>query len=239
MLADIRKRFRVERVQVVAYKGLMSGKYLGKLLKEGYEFILGKNTRQSIDARGGIGGGNAYREKSGESVYEMLRKRSLKLDTGEVIVGLICYIARFNEVTKIKRFRTRMSHLKSFYELVDEILAKRIPEEEKFARIKGVLARKHLKRFIKVQLTDDGVRIEQFDRELEAESRGDGWSLVVSNASSSSREDLIQHYKDLRYVEHSFHDLKHSLKLHPNFHWTEKCNRVHMMICYIAFQMAV
>ena len=239
MLADIRKRFRVERVQVVADKGFMSGKNLGKLLKEGYEFILGESTRQGKDAREVLEEAYAHREKSGESVYETVRERSLKLDTGEIIEGPIRYIASFNEETKRKRFHNRISRLKSFYELVDEILAKRISNEEKFAQIKEVLARKHLKRFIKVQLTEDGIKIEQLDRELEAESRRDGWFLVISNDRSSSNEDIVRRYKDLRYVEHSFHELKHSLKLRPNFHWTEKRIRAHVMVCFIAFQMAV
>ena len=40
-------------------------------------------------------------------------------------------------------------------------------------------------------------------------------------------------------MEHSFHRLKHSLKLHPDFHRTETRIHAHVMVCFIAFQMTV
>ncbi|MCD6375215.1 MAG: hypothetical protein J7L94_06775, partial [Caldisericaceae bacterium] len=34
-------------------------------------------------------------------------------------------------------------------------------------------------------------------------------------------------------------ELKHSLNLRPNYHWTEKRIKAHVMVCFLAFQMAV
>ncbi len=239
MLADIRRRFGVEQIQLVADKGMVSSENLWRLVEEGQEFILGESVRQSRQAREVIRQANAHRERSGETVYETLMEREIRLKDGRKKRLLLRYVASYNPDTALKRYHSRTARISEFLQLAEQIQARAISAEEKYHQIRSVLARKRLSRFFKVELANQRVVIQKRDVPLAEEAASDGWFLVVSNAERIGKHELIARYKDLKYVEHGFYELKHSLELRPNFHWTEKRIRGHVMVCFMAFQMAV
>jgi transposase len=239
MLHDIRSRFKVKDIQLVADKGLLSGDNLWNLINKGYEFILGESVRQGKEAKSVIKEANAHREATKETIYETLKEREIRLKNGKREKIKLRYVASYNPETALKRYKTRINRINEFLELAEEIKSKAISSEEKYHQLKSVLARKHLKRFFKIELKDDTIEIQKQNEALEEESRSDGWFLIISNAKQMSKTEIISRYKDLKYVEHGFYELKHSLELRPNFHWTEKRIRAHVMVCFIAFQMAV
>ena len=239
MLEDIRRRFKVKDIQLVADKGLLSSENLWHLIQQGYEFILGESVRNSREARSVINEAVAHKEKTNETVYESVRDRKIKLQNGKKETIKVRYVASYNAHMALKRYQRRINCINEFLELSEAIKKKEISIAEKYHQIKSVLSKKRLSRFFTVELMDDDIRIEKNDEVLSAEARSDGWFLVISNASQMSKSEIISRYKDLKYVEHSFYELKHSLDLRPNFHWTEKRIRAHVMICFIAFQMAV
>ncbi|EHO41114.1 transposase IS4 family protein [Caldithrix abyssi DSM 13497] len=239
MLNDIRRRFKVKDIQLVADKGLLSNDNLWHLIQQGYEFILGESVRQSKDAKSVIKEANAHKEATGETIYERLTEREIKSKDGKKEKIKLRYVASYNAATALKRYKNRINRINEFLELSEEIKKKGINTEDKYHQIKSVLSRKRLSRFFNVELTEDTIEIHKQDEVLSEEEKSDGWFIVISNAHDLSKSELIARYKDLKYVEHGFYELKHSLNLRPNFHWTEKRIRAHVMVCFLAFQMAV
>jgi len=239
MVSDIVRRFKVKNIQLVADKGLISGDNLWHLIEQGHEFILGEGVRNSKDAKSVIKEAVAHKETTGETVYETTREKEVKLKDGQKKKIKVRYVASYNSDMALKRYKTRLKRMNEFLELVEEIKKKQIAIEDKYSQIKSVQSRKRLTRFFSVKLKDDNIEVTQNDQVMLEESQSDGWFIAISNTEHLSKQEIIERYKDLKYVEHGFYELKHSLNLRPNYHWTEKRIRGHVMVCFIAFQMAV
>ena len=239
MLSDIRRRFKVKDIQLVADKGLVSSDNLWHLINQGYEFIMGEAVRNSKECKAIIKEATAHKSKSQETIYETIKEKVIKLRDGQKKTIQVRYVASYNAEMALKRYKTRINRINEFLELVEEIKQKTIALEDKYYQIKSVLSKKRLTRFFKVNLKEDNVEIIKKDEVLTEEAMLDGWFIVISNTEQLSKEDIIKRYKDLKYVEHGFYELKHSLNLRPNYHWTEKHIKAHVMVCFLAFQMAV
>lgn len=239
MLSDIVRRFKVKNIQLVADKGLVSGDNLWHLIDQGHEFILGEGVRNSKDAKSVIKEAVAHKEETGKTIYETTREKVIKLKDGQKKKIKVRYVASYNSDMALKRYKTRLNRINEFLELVEEIKKKQIAIEDKYSQIKSVQSRKRLTRFFSVKLKDDTIEVTQNDQVMLEESQSDGWFVAISNTEHLSKQEIIERYKDLKYVEHGFYELKHSLNLRPNYHWTEKRIKGHVMVCFIAFQMAV
>ena len=63
----------------------------------------------------------------------------------------------------------------------------------------------------------------------------DGFKAIATNAVDISAEVVLEKYKDLYKVEHSFRTFKSYLEARPMFHWTDSRIEGHLVMCYIAF----
>jgi len=148
-------------------------------------------------------------------------------------------VACYNGKVALKKYQTRSERIADALQAIEEIQHKQIDDVDRYSQIRGLLERKRLTRFLIVELQDGKVRVHKNDDELSYEAQCDGWFLVITPNRQLDKGTIVSRYKDLKYVEHGFFELKHSLELRPNFHWTEKRIRAHVMVCFMAFQMAV
>lgn len=67
----------------------------------------------------------------------------------------------------------------------------------------------------------------------------DGLHGVWTSLSEAEASDaqVRSHYAELWRIEQGFRVMKHTLKLRPVFHWTERRVRAHILICYTAFAL--
>jgi transposase len=138
-----------------------------------------------------------------------------------------------------KRYQTRVEKISKALKSIEEINVKNIGIDDKYSQIKGLLSRKHLTRFFMIEKEKERIKILRKDKELTQEDTADGWFIVVATNKELSKEKVIEKYKELKYVEHGFYELKHSLHLRPNYHWTEQRIRGHVMVCFMSFQIGV
>ena len=252
VVEDIKKRFGVKAVILVADKGLVSGNNLSFLVENGDDFILGESIRQSKSARHVIEKAEQARinsNKDGEYIFEIEDEKQTtvfnpKSDEPEKKKRTsyklkLRYVAGFNPDVRIKKYHTRQKRVTETLDYIEDIKKKDITIEERYSQIKDLLSRKHLSRFFNVKINDNKILVDKIDKEFSYEEQGDGWFLVITQNKAFSKEEIIKRYKDLKYVEHGFFELKHSLQLRPNFHWTENRIKAHVMVCFMAFQMAV
>ncbi|MFQ6052472.1 MAG: IS1634 family transposase [Candidatus Hydrothermarchaeota archaeon] len=242
---DIRSRFGVEKVTIVADKGMVLGDNLKFLVEGGQEFILGESARKTKVAREVIAEASEKRKREGveeEYVYTAEKEKVTKVNIGDkkrqYKVGLR-YVACYNPKVAFKKYQTRTARIAEALDKIEEIKQKEISLEDQYSQIQGYLKRKHLSRFFRVKLGKKEIRIEQVEKEIVYEKEADGWFVVITTDRKTGKQAIIARYKDLKYVEHGFMELKHSLELRPDFHWTEKRIRAHVFVCFLAFQLAV
>ena len=248
VMRDIRSRFGAEEITLVADKGMVSGRNLAFLLDSGFGFILGESPRQSRPAREVIReASQARRHQAPEAeafVYETEKVRPLRFrdaSTGrwqEREVKLR-YIASYRRERAERQYATRTQRIADALKEIEQMRKASLSPEDRYARIKAYLARKHLSRFFTVTLQDGRIHVVARQEELAFEMDSDGWVLLITSDSKITPQEAVERYGELKYVEHGFLELKHSLELRPNFHWTEKRIRAHVMVCFLAFQLAV
>lgn len=248
VMRDIRSRFGAEEITLVADKGMISSRNLAFLLDSGFGFILGESPRQTRVAREVIAEAQqARREQAPEAgvfLYETEKSRTLQLAdplTGQVERRevMLRYIASYRQDRAERHHATRTRRMAEALEEIEQIQRSNRPVEDRYAQIQGYLRRKHLSRFFTVKLAPERVYVVPREEELAFEAQADGWALLITPDRSIAKEQAVERYGELKYVEHGFLELKHSLELRPNFHWTEKRIRAHVMVCFLAFQMAV
>lgn len=203
---DVRERFPLGRVIIVADRGVVSEALLEALETEGQEYIVGIPLRKWKVANELLGEAGEY-HKVGDN-----------LEVKEVQKDGKRYILCYNPEQEKRDHEER----KSF---VAEIEA-----ELNRGGLTGLAKRKGYGTYLKVleegQAEIDWGRVEQ-------EERYDGKYLLRTSATLSPPE-IAQSYKGLWRVENAFRELKSGLELRPCYHWTASRVRGHIAMCFLA-----
>lgn len=250
VMEDIKKRFRVENITIVADKGMSSGNNLKALIDNGDDFILGESAKTSNVGREAVNQASADKQKKSpeaeEYVFDTVLTKKIfyyeSVSDGKMIrksfEKKLRYVASYNQKVARKKRRTRQENFAKAYEFISQTNRKRISIDDKYSELKNYLRKKHLTRFFEIEKYDNDVEISEKEENIRNEEKSDGWFVVITLSKDLSKEKVIEKYKELKYVEHGFAELKHSLKLRPNFHWTPPRIDAHVMVCFIAFQLA-
>lgn len=75
------------------------------------------------------------------------------------------------------------------------------------------------------------------EEKIKQSERYDGFLAISTNASSLSVEQILDNYRHLYQIEHSFRTFKSHLETRPMFHWTDKRIEGHICLCYIAYTL--
>jgi transposase len=65
----------------------------------------------------------------------------------------------------------------------------------------------------------------------------DGFISISTSAKGLKESEVLEAYKQLYRIEHSFRTFKSYLETRPMFHWTEKRIEGHLCLCYICFTL--
>ena len=85
--------------------------------------------------------------------------------------------------------------------------------------------------------TDPDGQSPQLDvNKVNEDAKYDGFK-ALSTTTDLSVELILEKYRDLFEVEHSFRSLKSDLEIRPMFHWTDRRIRGHVCMCFMAFTM--
>ena len=65
----------------------------------------------------------------------------------------------------------------------------------------------------------------------------DGFLAISTNNATLGITEVLEQYKQLYKIEHSFRTFKSHLETRPMFHWTDSRIEGHICLCYIAFAL--
>lgn len=208
-IADLRKRFTLRRVVVVADRGVVSEPLLKALDEEAMGYIVGIPLRKWKAARKVLRRAGRYHE-----VAENLRVKEVWEDDERYVV---CHNPEREGEDRRKRIEI-VASLEA--ELVRSGLA-------------GLAKQKGGRRYIKVR--DRGEAEVDWEK-VKRDERYDGKFVLRSNTELSA-EEIALAYKELWRVERAFRELKSGLEVRPVRHWTPSRVRGHIMVCFLALVM--
>lgn len=214
MVAKMRQRFRIERVIVVADRGMMSGKSLEVLTdhrEAPYGYILGCRMRQQKEVREEVlGRAGRYRE-----VATNLKVKEVKVQDRRYIVCL-------NEEEARKDAADRRALLGRLHQILEHKGAKALVGNKGFARY----------------LRIDGGSVRISEQAVEADARLDGKFVLRTNTGLSA-EGVARAYKSLWRVERTFREEKSTLKVRPIFHHRDDTSIGHIVASFLALRLEV
>lgn len=212
MLLELRQRYQIGKVIMVADGGMCNKDNIEALEKEGFEYIIGARLKSLND-----------------NLKEKVLDRQHYKGNDEHSIGQFKYTENKKLVVSYKASRARKDALDR--ERALERLKKKL---EKQKNPKDYLSNQGYKKYLKVS----GASTLELDKDkIKADSRWDGLHGVVTNAREITEEEILKQYGNLWHVEEAFRITKHDLKVRPVFHWTPNRIQAHLAICFTAYAL--
>jgi transposase len=212
MLMELRQRYQIGKVIMVADGGMCNQKNVDALEKEGFEYIIGARLKGLND-----------------ELKKKILDRGQYKGSEEYSIGRFKYTDNKILVVSYKASRARKDALDR-----QRTLERLKSKLEKQKNPKDYLSNRGYRKYIKV--TGEST-LELDEEKIKADSCWDGLHGVVTNAKEISEEEILKQYGNLWHVEEAFRITKHDLKVRPIFHWTPKRIKAHVAICFTAYAL--
>ncbi len=237
--------YRLEKITVVADRGLNSGANLAFLCSKEHDFVIsytlkrspqsfreliwdGDNWTDSVDSETGE---VTFRSKtirqnldvkvplSSEELENRLRKpgRPKKYEIQEVPVHIhLTWSAK--RAAKDRKDRERML----------ERLRKNLDSP---SRLRAKF-RRGGNQYLQMELDTENWRIDE--ERIEEATRYDGYYAVITNNLELNTEEVVSTYRGLWKIEESFRVLKSDLRARPMFLWNDERIKGHFAMCFVS-----
>lgn len=238
MLAAVLQRFAVERVIVVADRGLLSLENVAELeslattTSRKLQFILAVPARR-------------YRELGG--TLEGLTFDPAKASIAEgAFAGQRLVVAHdpLRAAEQAARRRQKIAEVEAFAEtLVGKLNAqdqgatergRKASDRGAYSRFVHAVTDAHLTRFVQADYQADLFSYSVDDTAIERAERFDGKLVLLTNVTDFDAQQIVHRYKSLADIERGFRVLKSDLEIAPVFHRLPERIRAHALICFLA-----
>lgn len=238
--------YHLDRITVVADRGMNGGSNLVYLDRNGYGFVIAYTLKRSANAFKEMvfateGWRDIWDDENGEVLY---REKTVE-QTLEVKVPISQ--ETIQTTTKKKRGRPRKYELamipvkihltwsakrarkdKADRERILERLQKRL---DKPYQLKASIKR-GCNQYLQMEVDTKDWALD--DEKIQQAERFDGYYAIVTNNLDLSTEQVCQIYRGIWRIEESFRILKTDLKARPVFVWDDEHVKGHFMICFIS-----
>ena len=214
VIERLRNRFAIERVCVVADRGMISAATIAALEQRGLEYILGVRERGSKEVREVV---MADTEPSAPLVIPHTRRADTDLRAKEVKLSGRRYIVCRNLAEAAQAAQTR--------EAVLITLRAKLRQGDK-SLVSNSAYRRYLKTPDEQHFSIDEARIAE-------DARYDGLYVLRTNTRLHPLNVMLR-YRDLLVVEQLFHTEKTLLATRPIYHQTDAAIRGHVFCSFLA-----
>lgn len=238
MLAAVLKRFAVERVIVVADRGLLSLDNVTELAtldtetKRKLQFILAVPARR-------------YRELGGTLEALGFAGDHASLAEG-TFAGHRLVVAHdpVRAAEQSAKRRKKIADIEAFAEkLVSKLDAqdqgasargRKASDRGAYSRFQGAVADAELTRYVTADYQADRFTYDLNETAITDAERFDGKLVLLTNVTDFSAEQIVSRYKSLADIERGFRVLKSDIEIAPVFHRLPDRIRAHALICFLA-----
>ena len=238
MLASVLQRFPIERVIVVADRGLLSLENVAELTAlasataRKLQFILAVPARR-------------YRELGGTLDALTFAPAGASIAEGQ-FVGHRLVVAH-DPVRAAEQSAKRRKKIAELEALADQLVSKldgqdagltergrKASDRGAYSRFQSAVADAHLTRYVQADYHADRFSYRINDTAIEQTERYDGKLVLLTNVIDFSAEHIVERYKSLADIERGFRVLKSDLDIAPVFHRLPDRIRAHALICFLA-----
>ena len=237
ILKKLQGHFKIDKVVIVADRGLNSKLNLKQIKDHGFDYIV-----------------SASIKKMSRKLQELILDSSDYIDIKEKSDEDEDSVYRYKVIEYTNRvvYETEQGH-KAYQELSENLIctysskraAKDRAERERAIEKAKELLRKNdkssykrkqgYKRYIKESKESTNYELILDTEKIEKESRFDGYYALQCSDKSMSALEVIREYHYLFKIEESFRIIKSTMKARPIYVWNESHIAGHFMMCFLAF----
>ncbi|MBN2434876.1 MAG: IS1634 family transposase [Spirochaetes bacterium] len=214
-LDRLRNKYQIDKVICVADTGMMNADNVQEVINAQYEYIFGERLKNIAESK--------QDEILDLAKYETI---SVQMNDQEEPISLKYFTTQYKGKRLIATYSLkRAAKDKAEREEKIEKAMELIKHPEK-------LEKKAKYHYLKKEGKDKYV----LDKEkISRSEKFDGFFCIATNNADLSVEVILDAYKQLYRIEHSFRSFKTFLETRPMYHWTEKRILGHLSLCYISF----
>ena len=233
ILADVRRRFAVQRVVWVADRGMVSEDTLTAMTAGEDHYLVGLQRRRNPTAQAvlqaSVGRPRHLLPHGGGECCEV----TLPEETARYVVVWSPDRLRYERTLRRQDMRRTRDRLRK---LARAVTAGKLRNVAKIgARAGACLSAHHGTRYFAWALTPEGRFRYWIDRaKLRAERRVEGTYILQTNEPTLDALRAVAVYKELQQVERGFRALKDVLAMRPIYHRTESRVRAHLFVAHLA-----
>lgn len=210
----LKERFAIERMCVVADRGMISKKTIGELEREGIHYILGVRMRRNKDMALELLDDGGYQEVYGTRKN---RKEPSPLKVKEAVVNGRRYVICINPEEVLADAQVRGQILAS--------LRERFKQGDN-----ALVGNKGYRRYLSVT---GGSHFVIDEKKVADDARYDGKWILTTDTDMPTAQVALK-YKQLLMVERIFRDMKSVLDTRPIFHQRDETIRGHVFCSFLA-----
>ena len=214
-VAQLKERYQIDRVIIVADRGMLSSQNLAEVTNNGFEYIMGDRLKV---------------------LPEQVKQPLLNLANYEhqwIMNEQKNLVVRYHTVSYQDRLIIgTYSQLRAEKDKADR--AERLAKAEIMLNNPQSIHKKALRYFLK---SDSKGNWQLDEQKINQQARYDGFLAIATNVKNPDIATILDNYKHLFQIEHSFRTFKSYLETRPMFHWTDKRIEGHLCMCYIAYAL--
>jgi len=213
----LKSKYQIDKIICVADTGMMNSENLDEIAEAGYEYIFGERLKNIA-------------ENKQDEILDLTKYSTISLDNTESDekIAIQYYLTEY----KGRRLIATYSQNRAAKDKAER--EEKIIKAMAFLQNSSVLEKKARTYYLKKESKDNYV----LDHEkIKRSERFDGFFCVATNNTDFPAATILDAYKQLYRIEHSFRSFKSFLETRPMFHWTEHRILGHLSLCYISFAL--
>lgn len=219
---SLSKNYDIQKASLAADRGMFSRKNLLELEKRGIQFVAGarmKSMKKTVKEEI-LNKAPAFSKRG--------RFRKARVWTGEFEWEGLRLIVHYNRERAEKDGKDR------------EKILEKIKGKMKNGRIflPDLASNRGIKKYLKLKKKKDSHAVLD-EEKIKNDRLWDGLSAIVANSKEATAKEILSKYRNLWQIEAAFRLNKHDLRMRPVYHWESRRIKAHILICFIAYGLAV
>ena len=216
-LHDLKKEYQIDKVVIVADRGMLSKANIDITKANGYEFIIGERIKNlAADIQKPLLDTSNYKN---EWVYTDSNDEKITVHYTTLSHQGKTIIATYSSKRAAKDKTDREQKIHTAGTLLQH---------------PGLLKKKASRFYLSAK---GNQQYELNTAKIKADEVYDGILAIATNNTTLAHTLILEQYKQLYKIEHTFRTFKSHLKMRPMFHWTDKRIEGHICLCYIAYTL--
>lgn|SRR5574337_363385 len=238
MLESVLQRFAIERVIVVADRGLLSLDNVAELTalatttSRQLQFILAVPARR-YRVLGGTLEGMTF-DPATASIAEGQFAGHRLVVAHDPARAAAQAAKRRRKITELDDLATKLVSKLDAQDAGQTERGRKASDRGAYSRFQHAIAEAKLTRFVHADYHADRFSYAVDETAIEEAEHYDGKLVVLTNVLDFSAEHIIERYKSLADIERGFRVLKNDIDIAPVFHRLPERIRAHALICFLA-----